>query len=185
MPVEPLEPEPPLRIVRVPFVHDSAARHVSGVATYVDDLREPERTLHLAVGGAPAARGRIDRMDLSAVRAAPGVVAVLTASDIPGENNVGPVVHDDPVLAEGKVEFRGQPMFAVVAETRDAARRAVKLAKIAIAAEPPLVTVDQALAAKSHVLPDYTFAKGNYTAALAARPRQLTGTFKSGGPEHF
>jgi len=185
MPVEPLEPEPPLRIVRVPFVHDSAARHVSGVATYVDDLREPERTLHLAVGGAPAARGRIDRMDLSAVRAAPGVVAVLTASDIPGENNVGPVVHDDPVLAEGKVEFRGQPMFAVVAETRDAARRAVKLAKIAIAAEPPLVTVDQALAAKSHVLPDYTFAKGNYTAALAASPRQLAGTFKIGGQEHF
>src|SRR5688500_7319552 len=102
MSVEPLDLEPALRIVRVPMAHDSAVRHVSGAATYVDDIREPEGTLHVAVGGAPAARGRIDKLDLTAVRAAPGVVAVLTAGDIPGENNVGPVVHDDPVLAVGR-----------------------------------------------------------------------------------
>jgi xanthine dehydrogenase large subunit len=180
-----LEPEQDLRTVRVPTRHDSAIRHVSGAATYVDDVREPQGTLHIAVGGAPAARGRIDKLDLTAVRAAPGVVVVLTASDIPGENNVGPVLRDDPVFAEGKVEFRGQPLFAVAADTRDAARRAVRLAKVTIAAEPPLVTVDQALAAKSHVLPDYTFVKGNYTAALSASPKHLAGTLMIGGQEHF
>jgi xanthine dehydrogenase large subunit len=180
-----LDAEQGLRTVRVPTQHDSAIRHVSGTALYVDDIREPDGTLHIAVGGAPAARGRITSLDLAAVKAAPGVVAVITAKDIPGENNVGPVLHDDPVLADGQVEFRGQPVFAVAAETRAAARRAVGLAKIAIAAEPPLVTVDQALAAKSHLLPNYAFAKGDCAAALAASPHKLTGTLRIGGQEHF
>src|SRR6476646_2868856 len=111
------QPMPPLdqltgadaatRIVRVPTVHDSAERHVRGTATYVDDIREPEGTLHVAPGGAPAAHGRIKRLTLEAVRAAPGVLRVLTAVDIPGRNDCSPVKGDDPIFAERGVEFCG------------------------------------------------------------------------------
>src|SRR6476646_11950320 len=100
--------------------HDSAVRHVCGTAVYVDDIREPEGTLHLAVGGAPVARGLLKSIDLAAVRAAPGVVAVLTAADIPGRNDASPVAGDDPIFAQATIEFHRQVVFAVVAATRDA-----------------------------------------------------------------
>ncbi|HML12376.1 MAG TPA: xanthine dehydrogenase molybdopterin binding subunit, partial [Xanthobacteraceae bacterium] len=93
--------EAPLRVVRVATAHDSAIGHVRGGAVYVDDIREPTGTLHLAVGGAPAARGRVTTLDLAAVRGAPGVVAVLTAADIPGKNDVSPIAGDDPLFADG------------------------------------------------------------------------------------
>ena len=123
--------------------------------------------------------------DLEAVRAAPGVVRVLTAADIPGLNDCSPVKDDDPILAERVVEFYGQVLFAVVAETREAARRAVRLAEIEIDPEPAVITVDQALAAEHHLLPDYTFRKGDSAAALAAGPRRLSGTLRIGGQDHF
>jgi xanthine dehydrogenase large subunit len=178
-------PDHILRVVGAPTRHDSAVRHVAGSAAYVDDLREPSGTLHVAVGGAPAARGIIARIGLDAVKAAPGVVAVLTAADIPGRNDVSPVMGDDPMFADGRVEFHGQVVFAVAAESRDQARRAVRLATIEIAAEPPLVTVDDALEADSHILPDSTFAKGECAAALAAAPRRIEGALRIGGQEHF
>jgi xanthine dehydrogenase large subunit len=177
--------EQPLRIVRKSTRHDSAPLHVAGSAVYIDDIREPEGTLHLAVGGAPAARGRITKLDLDKVRGAPGVVSVLTAADIPGENNVAPVKHDDPMLAEGLVEFHGQVIFAVVGVTRDAARRAAKLAVVEIADETPLVSVDQALDAGSHLLPDYAFRKDDCAAALSKSKRKVTGALRIGGQEHF
>jgi xanthine dehydrogenase large subunit len=177
--------DPSLRVVGVPTKHDSAVRHVCGTAVYIDDLREPEGTLHLAPGGAPAARGRILRIDLDAVRSAPGVVAVLTAADIPGKNDVSPVMGDDPMFAADSIEFHGQVVFAVVAETRDLARRAAQLGKIEVAAEKPLVNVDDALKADAHVLPDYAFNKGDCAAALAASPRRIAGTLRMGGQEHF
>jgi xanthine dehydrogenase large subunit len=178
-------PDQTQRIVGVPARHDSAVRHVSGSAAYVDDLRTPAGTLHVAVGGAPAARGVITRMDLDAVRAAPGVVAVLTAADIPGRNDVSPVAGDDPMFADGRVAFHGQVVFAVVAESREQARRAARLARIEIAAETPLVTVDDALGAGSRIMPDSTFAKGDYAAALASAPRRIGGMLRAGGQEHF
>jgi xanthine dehydrogenase large subunit len=177
--------EAPLRVVRVATAHDSAAGHVRGSAVYVDDIREPAGTLHLAVGGAPAAHGRVTTLDLAAVRRAPGVVAVLTAADVPGKNDVSPIAGDDPMFADGAVEFHGQVLFAVAAETRDAARRAVRLARIEIAPAPPLVTIEQALAASSRVLPDRAFTTGDAAAALAASERQLSGTLRIGGQEHF
>jgi xanthine dehydrogenase large subunit len=177
--------DPSLRVVGVPTAHDSAARHVSGTAVYIDDLREPEGTLHLAPGRAPAARGRILRVDLDAVRKVPGVVAVLTAADIPGRNDVSPVMGDDPMFAADTIEFHGQVVFAVVAETRDIARRAARLGKIEVADERPLVSVDDALEADCHILPDYAFAKGDAAAELAASPRRLAGTLRIGGQEHF
>jgi xanthine dehydrogenase large subunit len=175
----------PLRIVGTPTRHDSAVRHVTGSAAYVDDLREPEGTLQIAVGGAPAACGVITRRNLEAVRAAPGVAAVLTAADIPGRNDVSPIAGDEPLFADGRVEFHGQVMFAVAAESRDQARRAVRLAKIEIAAEPPVVTVDDALKADSHILPDSMFARGDCAAVLASAPKRIEGTLRVGGQEHF
>jgi xanthine dehydrogenase large subunit len=177
--------DPSLRVVGVPTRHDSAVRHVCGTAVYIDDLREPEGTLHIAPGGAPAARGRIVRIDLDAVRSAPGVVAVLTAADVPGKNDVSPVMGDDPMFATDAVAFRGQVVFAVVARTRDLARRAARLGKVEIAVEKPLVSVDDALAADAHILSDYAFNKGDCAAALAASPRRVAGTFRMGGQEHF
>ena len=111
--------------------HDSAHKHVSGTAVYIDDIPEPAGTLHVGLGLATIAHGRIRSVDLSAVKAAPGVVGVLTHEDVPGENDISPSgMHDDPILAEGRVQFHGQPVFAVVARTRDQARRAARLAKI-------------------------------------------------------
>jgi xanthine dehydrogenase large subunit len=180
-----VEVENPTRVVRVPTVHDSAARQVAGEAVYIDDIREPEGTLHVAPGGAPAAHGRIKRLDLEAVRNAPGVVKVLTPADIPGKNDCSPIRGDDPILAASAVDFRGQVLFAVVADTREAARRAVQLAKIEIDPAPAVITVDQALAADHRLMDDYTFRKGDSAAALAAGPRRLSGTMKIGGQDHF
>jgi xanthine dehydrogenase large subunit len=173
------------RIVHLPTVHDSARRHVSGSAIYVDDIREPEGTLHVATGSAPAAHGRITRLALDAVRRAPGVRTVLTVADVPGRNDCSPVKGDDPIFADRVVQFHGQVLFAVVAETRESARRAALLAEIDIEPEPSLITVDQALAAEHCLMPDYTFRKGDSSAALAAGPRRLSGTLRIGGQEHF
>ena len=173
------------RIVHVPTAHDSAAHQVSGTAVYIDDIRGPEGTLHVAPGGAPVAHGRIKRLGLDAVRAAPGVVQVLTAADVPGKNDCSPVKGDDPIFADRVVDFHGQVLFAVIAETRDAARRAVRLAEIEIDPEPALITVDQALEAQHRLMPDYAFRKGDSAAALAAGPRRLSGSLHIGGQDHF
>jgi xanthine dehydrogenase large subunit len=175
----------PLAVVSKSHSHDSAALHVTGAATYIDDIREPAGTLHVACGLSPVARGTIRSLDLTRVHAAPGVVAVLTAADVPGRNDIAPVFADEPLLAEGRVLFHGQPLFAVVATTRGAARRAAKLAAIDVAAEPPVITIEDALASGSTMLPDYDFARGAVTTALAASKRCLSGTLAIGGQEHF
>src|SRR5262249_5814266 len=131
------------------------------------------------------ARGRITALDLAAVRAVPGVVAVLTAADIPGRNDASPIAGDDPIFAERAIEFHQQVVFAVVAQTRDIARRAARLGKVEVAAEPPLVSVDAALAAQSFILSDYTFLTGDPDAALAASPHRIEGALRIGGQEHF
>ena len=132
-------------VVHKPLPHDSARLHVQGAATYVDDIREPAGTLHIAIGMADKACGRLKGLDLDAVRAAPGVVAVLTAADIPGKNDIAPVFADEPLFADEEVMFHGQALFAVVARTRDEARRAARLAKIDIEAKTPAVTIADAL----------------------------------------
>jgi xanthine dehydrogenase large subunit len=116
--------------VHRPVPHDSAARHVSGAAVYIDDLPELPGTLHIYVAMSLRAHARIVFMDLSAVRQAPGVRCVLAAADIPGENDASPVFHDDPVFAEDEVQYVGQSLFAVAAETLDAARAASLLARV-------------------------------------------------------
>ena len=177
--------EKPLRHVRQALPHDSAVRHVQGNAHYIDDIREPEGTLHIAIGMAPKARGRITALDLAPVRDAPGIVTVLTAADIPGPNDVSPAMGDDPMFAEGRVDFHGQALFAVVATTRDAARRAARKAHVEIDAERPSVTVEDAEARNETVLADYGFGRGDADGAIAQSPHRLEGSLRIGGQEHF
>ena len=173
--------------VGVALPHESAHLHVAGAAPYVDDLPELTGTLHAALGLSPVAHGRIVSMDLARVRAAPGVVAVLSAADIPGSNDCGPVIHDDPILADGLVQYVGQPVFAVIASTRDAARRAASLAKsvLVIEALAPILTPVAAHAAKSYVLPPMHLVRGDARGAIAAAPHRLAGTLEVGGQEQF
>ncbi|MFG3756711.1 xanthine dehydrogenase molybdopterin binding subunit, partial [Klebsiella pneumoniae] len=111
--------------------HDSARRHVTGEAVYIDDMPEPEGMVHVYVGLSERAHARLVDVDLSKVRTAPGVLAVFTAADIPGDNDVSPQhLHDEPLLARDRVEFAGQPIFMVAARTRLEARAAVRLAAI-------------------------------------------------------
>ena len=174
-----------LRVVRRSMRHDSSPKHVAGSATFIDDIREPEGLLHIAVGGAPVASGQLLGVDLDAVRAAPGVVAVLTAADIPGKNDVSAIAGDDPVFVSGQIEFYGQVVFAVVARSRGEARRAARLGKVEAAIGTPYISVDDALSADLHILPDYTFRKDDSAAALAASPKRLKGRLRIGGQEHF
>jgi xanthine dehydrogenase large subunit len=173
-------------VVREALPHDSAVGHVTGDAVYVDDIREPAGTLHMAPGYASIAAGRITGLDLEAVRKAPGVVAVLTAKDIPGANDVSPKgIGDDPVITPDKVSFHGQVAFAVVAETRLQARRAVRLARIATAPTMPIIDVDDALVARATILPDYVFERGKVREEIDRAPRQASGELRVGGQEHF
>ncbi len=173
--------------VGLALAHDSAALHVQGAAVYIDDMREPVGTLHVEPGYAKEqACGRITGLNLDAVRSFPGVVAVLTAKDIPGVNDCSPALGDDPVLADGAIAFHGQVVFAVVAETRDVARRAALLAKIDIAAAQPAVTVEDALAmATLDVVPEYAFKQGDVAKILKSSNHVIAESFHVGGQEHF
>ena len=176
----------PASAVGRPLPHESARLHVTGAAPYIDDVPEPAGTLHVVPGWCrDAARGRIVSLDLDRVRAAPGVVAVLTSADVPGVNDGSPSIGGDPIFADGDIRFHGQVVFAVVAETRAAARAAARLAAFEVEAETPVVTVEAALARDDDVLPAYEFTKGAAAAAVAEAPHRLDDTFFVGGQEHF
>jgi xanthine dehydrogenase large subunit len=170
--------------------HESAALHGAGRAHYTDDIPEPAGTLHAALGLSPVPHGVIEALDLARVRAMPGVVGVFSAADIPGSNDCGPLVHDDPILA-GEVgstlRYRGQPVFVVVARTRDEARRAAALAPQVIRARrlPALLTADEAHAAGQYVVPPMHLVRGDAAAAIAAAPRRFRTRFTVGGQEQF
>lgn len=167
------------------LAHESAVLHVTGSASYIDDLPELRRTLHAAIGLATAAHARVQSINLDAVRAAPGVVAVLTADDIPGLNDFGPVVHDDPIFATSEVQFHGQALFAVLAEDMHAARAAARLAQVEYEALPAVLSVDDALEAGTRVLPDVSLRQGEVDGALAKAAHRLSGTVRHGGQDHF
>lgn len=165
--------------------HDSAHKHVSGDAIYIDDLPEPKDMLHLYVAMSEKAHAEITEMDLSAVHSAKDVACVLSASDIPGHNDVSPFAGDDPLLAEGLVEYIGQPVFAVAAKSIEAARAAAQLAKISYTDHTALVTIDQAMEAGSAIEPVQTMGQGDPDGGLADAPHRLRGTFRIGGQDHF
>lgn len=167
--------------------HESAHNHVSGRAEYIDDIPEPDGTLHAYLGTSTIARGTIKTMDLSAVEAAPGIIGVLTSDDIPGVNDISPMgKHDDPLLSDGNVGFWGQPLFAVIGETRDAARRAAELAQIEYDEQPfvldPVEAKDQGY---PYVTPPLKLQRGDAPSALLTAKNQLNGRISIGGQEHL
>ena len=167
--------------------HDSAIKHVTGRAEYCDDIAEPAGTLHAYLGLSTKAHALLRDVDLSAVHAAPGVIGVLTAEDIPGVNDVSPTGrNDEPIFATEKVEFWGQPMFAVVAETRDAARRAAQLAKITYEDLPHALDPEEAQAADmGYVTPPLTLKRGEAPGAMENAPHRIKGKMRVGGQDHM
>ena len=165
--------------------HESAVLHVLGEATYTDDIPEAQGTLHAALGMSQKAHARIRSINLEAVRSATGVVAVYVASDIPGTNDCGPIIHDDPILADGLVQYVGQPIFVVVADSHDNARRAVRKVMVDYEELPAILTPQAAHAAKSYVLPPMHLARGDVELAFANAPHKLSGELLVGGQEQF
>ncbi|WP_282157340.1 xanthine dehydrogenase molybdopterin binding subunit [Shimia thalassica] len=173
--------------VNTDLQHDSATKHVTGRADYTDDIAEPVGTLHAYLGVSTVAHATLKGIDLDPVRQAPGVLGVLTAADIPGVNDVSPTGrHDEPLFATDKIEFHGQPLFAVVAETRDAARRAAELAVVDCEILPhaldPVAAQD---AGYPHITENLTLARGDADAAMAAAGNRIKGQITIGGQDHM
>jgi len=168
-----------------PLPHDSAHLHVTGRASYTDDLPEPRNLLHVAVGMSAVAHAEVGEIDLSTVRAAAGVVDVCIASDIAGTNNYGPIIEDDPIFATDLVQYVGQPVFAVAATTVDAARKAARMANIEYreldAILDPLVAVEK----ESFVLPSETLVRGDPEGALESAPHRISRRVFLGGQDQF
>ena len=168
-------------------VHESAHLHVTGGATFTDDMPELAGTLYAAIIKSPVAHGELigDGIDRDAILKAHGVVAVYTAKDIPGENNCGPIVHDDPFLAVGKVEFLGQAVAVVVAREMLYAREAAHNARVLVKELKPILTIDEAMAAQSFVMPAKGITRGNASEAIANAPRKVKGSTETGQQEQF
>jgi len=167
------------------LAHESAEKHVSGEAIYVDDERDIAGQLHGAIGRSTVAHGIIKSLDLDAVRKAEGVHLVITAKDVPGHIDIGPVFPGDSVLVESKVEFYGQAIFAVAADSLELAQRAVQLAKIEYEVLEPILNVKQALKQSSFVRPVHEQARGDAVKAISEAANQLQGELVVGGQEHF
>ena len=168
-----------------PTPHESARLHLTGKALYIDDIAAPEGCLHAYVGMANVACGLLKRQDLMAVAAADGVVDVITAKDIPGHVDIGPVFKGDPLLVEEQINYFGQPLFAVAATSRVAARRAALLGQADIEQTPPLLTLEQAQAAEKQVRPSHSLVKGDSALALSESINTLSIEQHVGGQEHF
>ena len=168
-------------------IHESAHLHVTGGATFTDDMPELAGTLYAAIIKSPVAHGELigDGIDREALLKEHGVIAVYTAKDIPGENNCGPIVHDDPFLAVGKVEFLGQAVAVVVAREMLYAREAAHKAKVLVKELKPILTIDEAMAAQSFVMPAKGITRGNASEAIAKAPRKVKGSTETGQQEQF
>jgi xanthine dehydrogenase large subunit len=173
--------EEPSRSLR----HESAVGHVTGRALYVDDTAQRRRMLEVWPVCAPHARARILRRDATKARQAPGIHAVLVAEDIPGENNTGPVRHDEPLLADKEIHFHGQLVAFVVGESVAVCRAAAALVEVDYEPLPALIGLPAAIAAGSYHTDPHTLKRGDATAALASAPVRFDGEFEFGGQEHF
>ena len=167
--------------------HESAHKHVSGEALYIDDIPTPNDTLHAYAGFSVIARGKIKSISLKEVENAPGVACVLRLVDVPGHTDIGAVFPGDPILLDegGEVEFYGQAIFAVAASSYEAARKAALLAEIEYLPLDPDLKIEQGLEKQSFVRPSHTQARGDAQAALTQADHTLSGEFQIGGQEHM
>ncbi len=168
------------------LAHDSAHKHVSGRAVYIDDIPEPSGTQQVHVELSTVPHAKVVKLDLSKVQAADGVTATLTADDITGINDFGYMdALDDRVFAGELVEYAGQAIFAVVAHSIEQARRAAKLAVVEYKTLEPVLTVDQAMARNQLLAECPVLARGDAAGALTKSAHRLKGRYESGGQEHF
>ena len=165
--------------------HDSAKLHVTGAARYADDIPLPPGAVHLAFGLSDIACGKVNDIDLSRVRLAPGVVAVWSALDLVPMPDCSPSVHDEPLLSTGEIFYHGQPLFMVAATSHLAARKAVRLAEMMYSAREPILTIDQALAANSRFEEAPIIWKRGEPSVIVDSPHRLKGRVTMGGQEHF
>jgi len=165
--------------------HDSAPKHVSGEAVYVDDRLEFPNQLHIYARMSDRAHARIARIDTAPCYEVPGVAIAITAQDVPGQLDIGAVLPGDPLLADGKVEYIGQPVIAVAADSLETARKAAMAAIIEYEDLEPVLDVVEALHKKHFVLDNHTHKRGDSATALASAPRRLQGSLHIGGQEHF
>ena len=165
--------------------HDSALKHASGEARFLDDQPEPVGLLHAALVLSPMAHGRLLGLELAVAATMPGVVRIITPGDIPGENDIAPIGTGEAMLAEGLVEHHGQTLAIVVARTRDEALRAAAAITPRIEALPPVLSIAEGLARQAWLIPPQVIREGNAATGLAAAPHRLQGEFFAGGQEHF
>ncbi|GGC20465.1 aldehyde oxidase [Marivita lacus] len=172
--------------VSKPLPHDAARLHVTGQARYVDDIPMPQNTLHLAFGLSTIAAGRISSINLDDVRAAPGVVRVWEAKDLPSDCDCSPSNHDEPMLSGATIQYLGQPVFLVAATSHLAARKAARLAQITYGERDAILTIDDAMAANSRFEDGpRVWEKGDAGEAIDTAPRRISGVIEMGGQEHF
>ena len=165
--------------------HDSAIKHVSGIAEYTDDIKEPPGTVFGAIGWSKKAKAIIKKINLKEVKKSEGVVAVINYLDIPGRNDVGPVFDGDPIFPKDKIEFYGQPLFAVAARTTELARKAVLKAKVSYKELKPTVSIEQALKKNNLLFNVKKIKRGNASKAISKSKNLLKGDFTTGSQEHF
>ena len=167
------------------LTHESAVGHVTGRAMYVDDTASHRKMLEAWPVCAPHAHAKILRRDASKARQVPGVHAVLLAEDIPGENNTGPVKHDEPLLATDLVQFHGQVVAMVIGESLAACRAAAALVEVDYVPLPAIVGLPAAIAQNSYHTDPHVLARGDIDTALTTAPLNFDGEFEFGGQEHF
>ncbi len=167
------------------MTHESARGHVTGSAVFTDEQAMPARFLRLYPVQSPHAHARILAIDRRAALASPGVHAVLLADDIPGENNTGPIVHDEPLLPSDVVSHVGQAVAWVVADNHVIAQSATRLVHVAYEPLPACLSIDDALTQESFHLRPARVESGEVDAALARAPHRLRGEVRCGGQDHF
>ncbi len=165
--------------------HESAVGHVSGRAIYTDEQHPPSGQLSLYPVQAPHAHARILRIDSTTALALPGVHAVLTAGDIPGRNNTGPILRDEPLIPADEVSYHGQAVAWVVADSEEQARQAALAVRVDYEPLRACLSIEEAIATDSFHLPPTQISRGDAAAALGTSPHLLEGELQIGGQDHF
>ncbi len=165
--------------------HDSAIKHVSGKSVYINDMNAPSGMLHGKVVYSPYAHAQILSFNLEKARQLKGVHAILSYKDIPGANQMGPVFHDEPCLAENTVNFIGQAVFIIAAESKEIAAKAEKLIEIEYKPLTPITTIEEAIANNQLLSVPRIINRGNADEAMQKAKHVLKGTLKTGAQEHW
>ena len=165
--------------------HESAVKHVTGEAMYIDDIAAPPGTQEAVLVLSPHAHARILSIDTGAAAVAPGVSAIVTASDIPGVNDIAPVFAGEPVLAEGTAEYAGQPLAAIAADTYDQAFAAAKLVEISFEELAPVLTIEEAWEKERFTCAPSRIVRGDAETAVSSAAHRVSGEVRCGGQDHF